>query len=221
MYINKLKRKFIKSGFKSLEKQEILEFLLYYISKKDVKKNQELAMELLQRYKSIYRLTKAPFYKYIKSTLINEEMYIFFRLLNELIESEILYEKIISEKKITCAKDVAAYLRYNMSSYEREIFKIIYLTTQNTIIKDEILFYGTIDQSSVYIREIIKRIIYYNAKSIIIAHNHPSGSLKPSQSDIEITNNISSAIKYIDASLLDHIIVSENGYYSFLEGDLI
>lgn len=221
MYINKLKKKFITQGFKSLTEEEILEYLLYYLTRKDSAYNQKLSIELLKRYKSIYKLIKTPNYKYIRSNIISEDLFIFLKLIDGLLENKILYKEYSESKPINNSKEASEYLRYIMSHNEREIFKVVYLNTQNEVITEETLFYGTIDKSLVHIREIIKKVIYYNAKSIILSHNHPSGSLKPSTSDKIITKNIQSALKHIDVDVLDHIIVSHKGYYSFLEGGIL
>lgn len=221
MYIDKLKLKFLKYGIKSFEKEEILKYLLFYITRKDSNYNSKLANELILRYRSIYNLIKTPNYKYINSNYITEDLFIFLKIINHLIESELLYEDYSKDISLSNSISTYKYLKFNMAHLEREVFKIIYLNTQNNIIYEEILFQGTINQSNIYIREIIKKVIYYNAKSIILAHNHPSGSLEPSISDINITKKIINFLKELDVDVLDHIIVSKNGYYSFLEGGLI
>ena len=102
-----------------------------------------------------------------------------------------------------------------------EVFKVLFLNSQNELLKEEELFFGTLDRSTVYIRELIKKILNYNAKSIIIVHNHPSGSLKPSDSDIFLTRKIKELFDKIEIQLLDHLIISERGYFSFLEGGIL
>ena len=79
--------------------------------------------------------------------------------------------------------------------------------------KEEELFKGTLDRSTVYIRELVKKILDYNAKSVIIVHNHPSGSLKPSQSDITLTQKLKDTFERIEIRLLDHLIISEKGLF--------
>ena len=89
------------------------------------------------------------------------------------------------------------------------------------LIKDENLFYGTIDKADIYSREIVKRILKYNAKSVILVHNHPSGDTKPSKQDLSITKELQQIFKYFEIKLSDHIIISNEEYYSFLEnGDI-
>ena len=98
---------------------------------------------------------------------------------------------------------------------------MIYLSSSNEVIKFEIASEGTLDRSSVYFREIYKKVIQHEAKSIIIAHNHPSGNITPSKSDIELTNEIAKGLKNFGAMLIEHIIITKNSYFSFLEEGLI
>ena len=133
-----------------------------------------------------------------------------------------LYLKIHNEK-ITISSNVQLldYLRFSLLNREIEVFKVLFLNTQNELLKEEELFKGTIDRSTVYIRELIKKILNYNAKSVILVHNHPAGSLRPSQSDIILTKKIKEIFEGIEIRLLDHIIISEKGYFSFLEGGIL
>lgn len=221
MYINNLKKKIIQKGFKGLDRHEILEYLLFYLTRRNSEYNKKLSLELLRRYKSIYKLIKAPSYKHIRSSILTEDLFIFFKIIDGLIENEILYKELNKNIKLVSTKNSYEYLKYSIAHYEKEVFKVLFLNTQYELIKEEILFTGTIDKSNIYLREIIKKVIYYNAKAIIISHNHPSGSISPSKSDIDITDNIKDMLSKIDVLLLDHIIVSYKGYYSFVEGGLL
>ena len=132
------------------------------------------------------------------------------KLIFELVEKE-LYKNTFS-KTITISDNykLLEYLKFSLSYKSKEIFKIIFLNTQNELLKDENLFFGTIDRSSIYIREIIEKVLAYNAKSIILVHNHPSGSLKPSKADFIVTNKIKEVLEVMDVKILDHIIISKN-----------
>ena len=89
------------------------------------------------------------------------------------------------------------------------------------MIASETLFYGTIDKSAIYPREIVERVIKNRAKSVIFAHNHPSGNISPSKKDIELTQYMYDSLKLLEIRLLDHIIITKNSYFSFLEEGLI
>ena len=111
---------------------------------------------------------------------------------------------------------------YKRQWYEEiEKFYVIYLSSSNEVIEFEENSTGTLDRSSVYPREIYKRVISLNAKSIILAHNHPSDNITPSKSDIELTNEIAKGLKNFGALLIEHIIITKNSYFSFLEEGLI
>lgn len=104
---------------------------------------------------------------------------------------------------------------------KQEHFYAIYLDIKNKIIKDKLLFIGTINYSMVHPREIFKEAYLIGAISIIIVHNHPSGEVLPSKNDIETTKQLDAVGKLMGIPIIDHIIIGENKYYSFCEnGDL-
>ncbi|MBL7071046.1 MAG: DNA repair protein RadC [Candidatus Omnitrophica bacterium] len=119
-----------------------------------------------------------------------------------------LKEEIIGKPYIENEKDVMDYLSLTMRDLKEEFFKVSYLNKANIIISVEDLAKGTIDQSSVYPREIIKRALEIGSCAIVCVHNHPSGNLEPSKFDIEVTKRLTSACQAVDITPLDHIIVS-------------
>lgn len=102
-----------------------------------------------------------------------------------------------------------------------EVFVVMFLDAQNRLIAAEEMFRGTLTQTSVYPREIVKRAIEHNAASVIFAHNHPSGNTTPSRADEQLTYTLKSALQLIDIRVLDHVIVSGNQSLSFAEHGLI
>ena len=98
---------------------------------------------------------------------------------------------------------------------------VLYLDSQNQLIKDEVLFYGTINAASVYPREVVKAALRNNAAALILAHNHPSGVAEPSQADKLITTKLQQALALVDINVLDHIIVGGENCVSFAERGLI
>lgn len=98
---------------------------------------------------------------------------------------------------------------------KREHFMVMFLSAQNTLIADEILFSGTIDSASVYPRIVAQRALELNASAVILAHNHPSGTVEPSEADKRITWRIREAMGLLDIRLLDHVIVSGAASCSF------
>lgn len=112
---------------------------------------------------------------------------------------------------------VKRFCENKLAHEEREVFCVLFLDNQNRLIKDENIFYGTIDSASIYPREILKMALNLNAKSVILSHNHPSGIAEPSQADRRITVRIQDALNFIDMRVLDHIIVGHGDVISFAE----
>jgi len=133
---------------------------------------------------------------------------------NILKEAEAIYASLFNsiEGSIFDAPERAINLfRPRLAAEEREHFDVLFLTNKNSMIAVERLFSGTINQTSVYPREIVKRALELNAAAIILAHNHPSGNPEISRSDIAITKQIKSAAELIDVRVLDHIIITAGG----------
>ncbi len=123
--------------------------------------------------------------------------------------------------KFRCSEEVANYYIPLMKDLKKEQFKVILLDVKNKIIKDILISQGSLTSSIVHPREVLKPAIQSSAASVIFIHNHPSGDPEPSTDDIEITNRLSKSCSIIGINMLDHIIVAENGYYSFRQKDLL
>lgn len=119
---------------------------------------------------------------------------------------------------VQCAKK---YVELKLTEKEHEVFSVMFLDRKNRLIEYVEMFKGTIDGCSIYAREIVKTALRYNAATVIIAHNHPSGVSDPSSSDLNITNKLVDALKLIDVKILDHLIVGNNSTVSFAERGLI
>lgn len=127
----------------------------------------------------------------------------------------------LDKKVIKTSADIATFLQATIKDFSYEVFAVVFLNQSNKINHFEIISKGGITGTVADPRVILKLALEQNATSIILSHNHPSGSLIPSGADIAITLKIKEAAKYLDISVRDHIIVSEEGYYSFAEhGDI-
>ncbi len=107
---------------------------------------------------------------------------------------------------------------------DREHFVVVFLDAQHHVAKIETMFHGSIASSAVYPREIVKRVLAYEANAVILAHNHPSGEVKPSSSDRAVTKKIADALATIDVDVLDHVIIDGKNYqdtFSFADHSLI
>ncbi|HPA21831.1 MAG: DNA repair protein RadC [Chitinophagaceae bacterium] len=126
-------------------------------------------------------------------------------------------EEILQRIKINNSKEIAVYLKTILKDFNYEVFVALLLNRSHKIISYEIISKGGISGTVADPRIILKKALDAGASSLIICHNHPSGNLQPSQQDDLLTQKIKSAALYFDIKLLDHIIVSEEGYYSFAD----
>jgi DNA repair protein RadC len=116
---------------------------------------------------------------------------------------------------------VRDYLRLALGGREHEVFVCIWLDAQHRVVKFDELFRGTLTQTSVYPREIVKAALAANAAAVIFAHNHPSGVAQPSQADELLTRNLKEALGLVDVKVLDHFIVAGSQALSFAERGLL
>lgn len=122
---------------------------------------------------------------------------------------------------ITSSRDLANYLKVQFQHKKHEVFAVVFLNRGSKVNHLEVISEGGITGTVADPRIILKKALEHNAVSIILCHNHPSGSLKPSRQDEELTQKIKNASQYLDIKVLDHIIVSEEGYYSFADEGLL
>lgn len=127
----------------------------------------------------------------------------------------------LQKETVTSSGDIAHYLQVKLKDQRREVFAILFLNRANKINHFEIVSEGGITGTVADPRIILKKALEEDAVSIILCHNHPSGSLKPSRADEELTRKIKEASRFFDITVLDHIIVSDNGYYSFADEGLL
>ena len=116
---------------------------------------------------------------------------------------------------------VRDFLRITLARRDHEVFMALFLDAQNRVIAPEELFRGTLTQTSVYPREVVKRSLVHNAAAVIFCHNHPSGVAEPSQADRWLTEQLKAALALVDVKVLDHFIVAGNGVVSFAERGLL
>lgn len=112
---------------------------------------------------------------------------------------------------------VKHYLRLGMGNREHEIFVVLFLDVKNRLIASEEMFRGTLTHTSVYPREVVKAALTHNAAGVMLAHNHPSGTADPSESDLRLTQALMQALALIDVRVLDHFVVAGHHVHSFAE----
>ena len=122
---------------------------------------------------------------------------------------------------ITSSSDIALYLKEQLQYKNHEIFLAVFLNQSNKIIHQETISEGGITGTVVDTRLLLKKALNYNTVGIILCHNHPSGNLKPSTADKQLTQKIKEAANLLDIKVMDHIIVSTEGYYSFADDGMM
>jgi len=116
---------------------------------------------------------------------------------------------------------VKDYLRLQLGARPHEVFGVVFLDAQNRLLAFEDMFRGTLTQTSVYPREVVKRALELRAAAVILAHNHPSGAAEPSRADEYLTQTLKSALALVDVRVLDHLVVARASVVSFAERGLL
>jgi DNA repair protein RadC len=214
----RLKNKFFKTSADSLYEYEILELLLFYsIPRIDVK---PLAKLLLHKFGNLANLFNAHPSKLSEIPGIGQNTIIFFKLIKEtlLLTNK---EQIIKKPILNSWEKLILYLRANIGYDSVETLKALYLNSKNILLGEAVYDSGTVNKICVYPREILKSALYYEATSVLLVHNHPSGMTKASKTDIDVTLAIQKALKTLDIILIDHVIVSPNNEFSFKANALL
>jgi len=214
----RLREKFIKSGLAGFHDYEIIELLLSLgTPRKDCK---QPAKEAIKKFKSLRGVLEAPPEELQQIDGIGPHSAFGIKVVQE-VAREFLKEKIIDKPIYKSSQEVFDYLYHSMRDLKKELFKVIYLNSQNQIIDTADLFEGTITSSSISPREVMESAIKHNAASLIFVHNHPSGNPEPSANDKELTKDLLYAASIMQIKVLDHIIIGNNKYFSFAGEGLI
>ena len=214
----RLRRRFLETGFVGFQDYEVVELLLTLATpRRDCK---FIAKETIKIFKDLRGVLEASSEQLKAVKGIGETNIFGLKLARELAK---MYLEQKTKEQYACrsSKEVFDYLYVSMRDLKKEVFKVIYVSSQNRIEQVEDLFEGSLNSSSVYPREIVKKAISNNAAALIFAHNHPSGAPAPSDSDKNITRNLVHAGQLIEIRVLDHIIVGDNRYFSFADAGLI
>ena len=180
----------------------------------------ELARDLLDRFGSLSALLGADLARLqevkglglAKAVSLNAVIYLLRRALAERIDERV---------NLSSPESVRDYLKLTLSRTDKEVFLGIFLDAQNRMVASEILSEGTLTQTSVFPREVVKRALHHNAAAMIFAHNHPSGLTEPSRSDELLTEALQQALALIDVRVLDHFVVGRAAPVSLAERGLM
>lgn len=215
---DRLRQRFVENGADALADYEILELVLFLaIPQRDVK---PLAKTLIAKFGGLPEVMNAPVEELIKIDGIKENTAIALKSITAL--SNRAAKNSLMKKPILNSWDrLMDYCRSTMAHETREHFRILFLNKKNELIGDEIQNSGTVDHTSAYPREIMKRALELGATALILVHNHPSGDPRPSQADVDMTRQIMKAAEPFSIIIHDHIVVSRNGHSSFKSLGLI
>jgi DNA repair protein RadC len=214
----RLRLKFLNAGTEAFHDYEVLELLLTYaVPRKDVKLQ---AKALIREFGSLKEAMDADIGDVVKISGIGENSAVLIKLVKE-IAALYLKAKAKERKQVTCTTELIDFCRTVMGGKRDEEFCVIYLDAQNQIIEFETIQKGVVNQAVVYPRQVLESALKKKASAIILAHNHPSGHVRPSDADIRLTHTIRETAKVLDILVHDHIIVGENRFFSFREEGLM
>ncbi|OIR03583.1 hypothetical protein GALL_144420 [mine drainage metagenome] len=177
-------------------------------------------LSLLMGEKTAAQLYQGSLLSLFTTGAVNQEMYPRIAVARELV-SRVLKEELKRSSVLSSPAAVRDYIRLLLIGKEHEVFVAIYLDAQNCVIEAEELFRGTLTQTSVYPREVVKQALRFNAAAVIFAHNHPSGVAEPSRADELLTSSLKQSLALVDVKVLDHFVVGGNSAMSFAERGLM
>jgi DNA repair protein RadC len=211
----RLRQKFLQRGLAAFTDEEVLELLLTLgTPRRDCK---PMARAAVQKFGSLRHVLEAPMERLLEIQGIGPNNVVAVRLIHE-VARRFLEDRLEGMPyRFASSQEVFDYLYHSMRDLKRELFKVLFLNSQNRILAVEDLFEGTLTASTVYPREIIRRALEVHAAALVFAHNHPSGDPKPSKDDIRITRDLYWAGRIMGVRVLDHLIVGEGRYTSLAD----
>ena len=214
----RLRDRFNQSGLAAFLDYEIVELLLTLgTPRKDCKPQ---AKEAIKKFRSLRGVLEAPSEELQKIKGITAYNVFVIKLMQE-IAREFLKDQVLDKPYCRSSREVFDYLYHSMRDLKKEVFKVMFLDSQNHVVDIEDLFEGTLNASAVYPREIIQSAVKHHAAALIFVHNHPAGNPQPSDNDKQITQDLVFAGNIVQIKVLDHIIIGDNRYFSFADAGLI
>ena len=215
---DRMRSRFLQEGADGMATHEILEMLLYgTIPRVDTN---EIAHHLLDEFGSISNLIEADPHEIAKTAGVGTKSAVFLSLLHELV---LRYEREKVEQKpaLTSISRSVEYCRALLAFRPTERFYVICLDSRRKILHTSKISEGTVNDAAVSPRMVVEKALRYQATSVLLCHNHPKGSVKPSFDDINLTARLKRMLEPLGVEVVDHIIIGENEYFSFFENDLL
>ena len=214
----RLRDKFIASGLDGFHDYEVVELLLTLGSPRRDCKPQ--AKEAIRRFKTLRGVLEASPEDLQQIDGVGPHNAFGIKLVRE-VARRFLKDRIIAKPVCSSAQEIFDYLYHSMRDLKKEVFKALYLNSQNQIIDIDDLCQGTVSASAVSPREVMERALRHGAVSLVFAHNHPSGNPRPSAADKQVTRDLVYAAAVMQIKVLDHVIIGDNRYFSFAAEGLI
>lgn len=217
--IDRPRERLINFGAESLSNEELLSILLK-TGTKDVSVK-ELASTILNKIGEINKLSEMNYHVLSSIPGVGSAKACTLLAVVELSKRITRKNASLNNVIIKSADIAFDYFRYIFKDQKQEYFYVIYLDNKKRVIENKLLFKGTLNQSIVHPREVFKSACILSASSIICVHNHPSGNVEPSKEDINLTKRLSEIGILMGIKVVDHLIISDDKYFSFLENNLI
>lgn len=214
----RLRERFAKAGADALSDHEVLELILFApLPRRDTK---AIAKALLARFGSLDGVFGAEIDDLIAVPGMGEIAALHLKALH-VAAQRMGREAIMNKPVLSSWSAVLGYCRTAMAELPREQFRVLYLDKKNRLIGDEVISDGTVDQTPVFPREVVRLALARHASAMILVHNHPSGDPTPSRADIELTREIMAAARALDISVHDHLIIARGATTSLKAQGLI
>jgi DNA repair protein RadC len=208
---SRLREKFLNAPG-SLKDYEVLELLLFAaIPRRDTK---PIAKRMLASLGSLSGVVHSSLDRLLSIEGVTPSVTANLLLVREIL-GRILRQEVQNKHVLSSWNELLEYLKVTMRDLQSEQFRVVFLNKKNLIIADEVQSEGTIDQTSLYPREVVKRALFHGATAIILVHNHPSGDPRPSQADIELTKEVVKACETFNILVHDHVVVGKQSCFSF------
>jgi DNA repair protein RadC len=213
----RLRDRFLLRGLDGFSETEVLELLLSFgTPRSDCK---EPARNLLNKFGTFSKVIEAPLAALQEVHGVGPKNGFALHFVHA-VASYYLKERLTGKRYLHSSQDVIDYLTHSLRGLKKEVLTVIFLDAAHAIIDSTVIAEGTLTVNTVYPREIIKKALDFHAAALIVAHNHPSGSLQPSPQDMKLTRSLFMLCSSMQIQLLDHLVIGD-GSYSFADNGLM
>ena len=214
----RVKARFAAEGLDSFNEHQVLELLLFYaIPQRDTN---EIAHNLINRFGSLAQVIDAPVKELVKVEGISDNAAVFISLIKQL-ERYYHVNRASETRILTSIDECGAYLVPFFNGRNHEVVFLLYLDAKFKVLSCRMVEEGSVNSAGISIRKIVDMALTENATSVILAHNHPSGIAIPSDEDKIVTYKIAEALRYVDVTLIDHIVVADDDFTSMAQSGML